>query len=207
MSTYIVRHGQTVKNLANVIQGQEDSDLTELGRRQADNIRTVFTSVRLDWIVSSDLRRALQTCAGVAENHGLEIQEEPLLREQHWGEYQGKRMEDVLPEYFNVGHELFIDPPGGESLEELAARARAFWSSYSPRFEGRNTLLVSHGTFIQVLLLVIEDDSSRLRSHRETIPNGSIAVVERNTKPGHPQWSVTANVDYQHFVTDRIAND
>ena len=192
MCVYLVRHGQTISNLNDIVQGQSESDLTELGCRQAEGTRDRLKPVHFDRIITSDLRRAVQTAEIIAQDRNLEIKRESLLREQHWGDYQGKKMSVVLPEWKYDKPEHYIDPPGGETLADLADRAREFWRLHEAGFEGKATLIVSHGTFLGVLLLAVLGDSIPPEHPRNPLPNGSITLLKKN--PGATAWNVTYDV-------------
>jgi 2,3-bisphosphoglycerate-dependent phosphoglycerate mutase len=69
VTVVFVRHGETQENRDKVIQGQMDSQLNELGRRQADAVAFALRDVPFTRALSSDLSRAkhvctFQTCAG-----------------------------------------------------------------------------------------------------------------------------------------------
>ena len=57
----MLRHGQTEYNAGNRMQGQLDTELSELGREQAVGAAEVLAKRQPLVVVSSDLRRALDT--------------------------------------------------------------------------------------------------------------------------------------------------
>src|SRR5690606_39621881 len=85
----LLRHGQTEWNAADRMQGQIDTDLTELGRRQAKEAARELVSRNAIAIVSSDLRRAHETALAFADHTDVPITVDPRLRETHLGEWQG----------------------------------------------------------------------------------------------------------------------
>src|SRR5664279_1147846 len=89
ITLYIVRHGQTVDNLENRIQGHTDSPLTKLGVRQAEAVADRLASENFSAIYSSDLGRAIHTAEIIAAKHDLPVQPTPLLRELNLGVAQG----------------------------------------------------------------------------------------------------------------------
>ena len=58
---YIVRHGQTDWNVQKLLQGQQDSALTELGITQAKELQETLREIHFDGIFSSDLLRTKKT--------------------------------------------------------------------------------------------------------------------------------------------------
>ena len=61
MELYIIRHGQTFSNIKNIIQGQTEGELTELGKKQASLLGKKLSKIKFNEIYCSDLNRAKQT--------------------------------------------------------------------------------------------------------------------------------------------------
>jgi len=124
---YVIRHGETPWNVTGRYQGQLDPPLNEKGRRQAQATAAKLTSVGFEAIYSSDLARARQTAAALAEKTGLPVSLDPRLREIHQGDWQGVLIDDI-----RAGWRAELDgwenrpwkcpPPGGESLQQMQAR-------------------------------------------------------------------------------------
>ena len=85
----MLRHGQTDFNLGSRMQGQLDTELTELGRAQAVAAAEVLAKLQPLLIVSSDLRRAYDTAVALGERTGLRVRVDDRLRETHLGDWQG----------------------------------------------------------------------------------------------------------------------
>ena len=67
MRLYLVRHGQTSWNVEQRAQGHTDIPLDEEGIRQADMLGHSFAGVGIDRVLSSDLKRSVQTAEQMAE--------------------------------------------------------------------------------------------------------------------------------------------
>ena len=61
MRVYIVRHGETVDNVSNTIQGQQNGLLNENGVEQAGRIADELKSISFDYKICSDLGRCVNT--------------------------------------------------------------------------------------------------------------------------------------------------
>ena len=92
---YLVRHGQTVDNVRQILQGQEQGQLTEEGIRQAEETRDKLKDEPIDVFVSSDLKRAEDTCRIIAAPHHKEVETSPLIRARDWGDCAGKYSPDL----------------------------------------------------------------------------------------------------------------
>ena len=91
----MLRHGQTEFNAGSRMQGQIDTDLTDLGRAQALAAAEVLATRQPVLIVSSDLRRAYDTAATLGRCCGLPVRKDPRLRETHLGDWQGLTHQQV----------------------------------------------------------------------------------------------------------------
>lgn len=133
---YLVRHGETVDNARQLMQGQSQGCLNDTGREQATALRDELQSVTFDAIVSSDLRRAVQTAEILAAPHHLSVITTPLLRERDWGDFTGRFIPDLRGLDF---------PANVEPLEQLLARARRFLDFIRHNYPGQRVLAVGHG--------------------------------------------------------------
>lgn len=84
---YLVRHGETVDNVNQILQGQTPGMLNDKGREQAHEVALRMKDAKIDAFVSSDLCRSIETCEIIAEPHGMQVRTTPLLRERDWGKF------------------------------------------------------------------------------------------------------------------------
>ena len=123
----LLRHGQTEYNAGNRMQGQLDTDLTDLGREQAAAAAEVLAKRQPLAIVSSDLRRAFDTAAALAERSGVPMSVDTRLRETHLGDWQGLthlEVDDVAPgARLAWRDDARWAPHGGESRVDVAERS------------------------------------------------------------------------------------
>lgn len=123
----LLRHGQTASNAEGRMQGQLDTDLTELGRRQAVAAAGALADREPLTIISSDLRRARDTAEALSVATGVGVETDPRLRETMLGEWQGLTHTEV-DAYMPGARLRWRDapewaPPGGEARVDVAARS------------------------------------------------------------------------------------
>ena len=119
---YFVRHGQTVWNVENKICGATDSKLTELGHQQAiDTGKEILRlNIKADEILYSPLSRAKDTALHISQMTGIPAREEPRLKEQNFGKYEGTPRHG---DEFEAAKREFVNRyDGGESMLQLAQR-------------------------------------------------------------------------------------
>jgi probable phosphoglycerate mutase len=123
----LLRHGQTEYNANSRMQGQLDTDLSDLGRDQASAAAEVLAKRQPLVIVSSDLRRALDTATALAERCGVPVDVDTRLRETHLGDWQGMthlEVDAVAPgARLAWRDDARWAPHGGESRVDVAARS------------------------------------------------------------------------------------
>ncbi len=145
-----VRHGQTEWNVRRLEQGQLDSPLTELGRRQAAALAEALADQGIQAIYSSDLGRARQTADTIAARLGLPVHDEPRLRELGLGILEGRTLADFASDHPAEAAALEAnDPdyalPGGESFRQCYTRAVACVQEIAAAHPGGVALVVTHG--------------------------------------------------------------
>ena len=133
---YLVRHGETVDNVNQIMQGQTQGQLTENGIRQAEEVRDNMASVDFAAIIASDLKRSVDTANVIAEPHNLEVVQTPLLRERDWGGFTGRYIPELKGEKW---------PDDIETLENLLSRAGEFIAFVKKTYPGKKVLAVGHG--------------------------------------------------------------
>lgn len=164
MLQYLIRHGESVSNVEERVQGQADVDLSELGRRQAARVAArsrelVASALGNDspWeIWSSPLKRARHTAEMIAAAVGLPLHIEERLCELHAGIFQGHLWADLetqFPEAVAQWRSGDVDYqiPGGESRAELAARGHEALQTLAAR-NVSGMIVVAHGGVLTAAL-------------------------------------------------------
>jgi broad specificity phosphatase PhoE len=145
-AVYLARHGETEWSLSGQHTGLTDLPLTERGERNARRLGERLRGMHFVRVYASPLQRARRTCelAGFGDVAVVD----PDLVEWNYGEYEGRRTEDILKE--RPGWQLFRDGcPGGESVAQVGARADRVLARLRP-LTG-DVLLFSSGHFLRVL--------------------------------------------------------
>ena len=91
----MVRHGESESNKENIFTGQMNTELTELGLRQAELAAEALKNVHIDRIYASDLTRAYNTGLPIAKSHGLMIEKNENLREIFAGDWEGLGFDEI----------------------------------------------------------------------------------------------------------------
>ena len=153
----LVRHGETVHNVARITQGWSDSELSERGRGQVLQLAERIQAMKPTALYSSPLGRAISTAQAIADATGLEIVPLDDLREMNYGRWEGRAFLDIRKEDEEIYKRWIVDEhcpcPEGESHVDVRTRlGRVFESLNSER-----PVLVSHGTAIRIGMTALLD--------------------------------------------------
>lgn len=145
MRIYLVRHGETVLNCRKCYYGFTDAPLNENGIKQAESLRSFFSAMDFDYIISSPLKRAADTARIVTGAEAEEITLDERLMEQNFGIFERHTCEELLskyPEEFDAWNRDFSDYriDGGESFRDVRNRVEDFAASLPT---GRGSILLA----------------------------------------------------------------
>ena len=161
----LVRHGETEWNRVERFRGRADVPLNATGLAQAEATgRRIAADASLPggWqpaaVYSSPLARAAKTAEAIAGHVGAPVQIHPGLADIDYGQWQGltpgeakERWPEMVDAWYNAPHTARI--PGGETLDDLRARAMAAVNELAARHAGQSIVLVGHTVVNRVILL------------------------------------------------------
>ena len=155
---YLARHAQSEGNLSGHFQGITDAPLTPLGLRQAAALGARLSSLPLDAVYASPLRRAAQTAGALAAPQKLDVITHPDLIEISGGVMENLHFSDLLARFpkefvrFDQQPHLFEGIEGGESVVSVYKRMIKAMEAIAARHPGGNLAIVSHGCPIRCFL-------------------------------------------------------
>ena len=174
----LLRHAETANPL--IFHGAEsDVGLSERGRRQAESIAPLLAAHAPQVLVSSAMRRAVETATPIARACHLELRIEPELHERRVGALSGTPTRDVRASgRTRCGAGWPAIPPSrrpapNPSTTSIAAYCRC-GSALTTEHAGQTIVIVAHGIVCRVLLLSLLPDYSIRDWHRIGIDNVAI---------------------------------
>jgi uncharacterized phosphatase len=207
MKIYLVRHGLSIGN-KNHIHQFPDSSLSEEGQAQARAIAERVKNLPINFIYSSNIARAQETAKLIAEKskHKIETWEE--LREikrpsqilgKRGDSAEAKKFEEAMKDNYKNPYFKYSDE---DSFSELKERAEKVLNHLVEKHTGENVLLVSHGTFIKMLVSFVVFGKNLtpeifwdLREHTYA-ENTGISIVEHTPERG---WRLLTFNDISHL--------
>ncbi len=152
---YFMRHGEDIKGY---VGGWSDIPLTNSGRKKViETAKWLKENLKINKIISSDIKRAIETAEIVKDVLGIDFEICNTLREQNKGTLTGKLSESLTIEEKNMLDFQEIDTlfPNGESLEDFHKRIKDNWSFFTNLQD--NTLIITHRGVINSLYYILND--------------------------------------------------
>ena len=189
---WLVRHGESTWNTLGLAQGHCDqARLTWLGLRQARAVAARLSGRPAGALYASDLRRALETAAPLAETLGLAVTRDARLRERCLGVLEGAPTAAIGPAANGLRGDQVVDPDacteGGESLRNFYWRVAGFanelagWCRAMEAERAREIVVVAHGGTLRMLTAYLRGIPVE-RMRWEPLSNGCIM----RSPPGWP---------------------
>lgn len=146
---YFIRHGQTQWNAIRRMQGQWNSDLSDLGREQAAVNGQFLSGVGIDYMVASPLDRTQQTATIIGRALSLDYSLDDRLKEWDCGDWSGEMYAEISQRWPQEYADWQAEPfdyrgPNAENYPDMIARAKPFLAQLmATQFE--RIAIVSHG--------------------------------------------------------------
>ena len=153
---YIIRHGQTDWNIEHRIQGKTDIVLNTEGIKQVELITQKIANLKIDSIISSDLKRAYMTAQIINEKFNKTIKADKRLREFNFGTLEGITRDQITQEIwkkFDENSKQF----NAETKKEVFNRIKSFIDDIKSKNLNKNVLVVTHGGPIRMINYYIDN--------------------------------------------------
>lgn len=158
---YIFRHGESTYNVLGKIQGRtNDSELTEKGKQQAQKVGRVLRDKKIEVLISSPLKRAVQTAEIV--NKFIHA---PMFFDEHFTEVNVGIIEGL---HYKEAIALYADDyakwknkdnkypdfcfEGGETRRQVKERVFAGLSKWAEDPSYQKIAIASHGIMISQMM-------------------------------------------------------
>jgi broad specificity phosphatase PhoE len=202
-----LRHGRSIANQEHLVQGQQDSPLSETGVEQVRALATLWKSegVNFDHIISSPLERAAMTARIIAETIKAEIEPNESWMERRYGNAEGMKYSEF--------RELLNKNPRpspyksafgtGESEWDLFLRASSAIQELLKRPPG-HYLVVSHGGILNAALQSILGVSPSSPIVRTIIRFDNTGHTKVTYDDFTQMWRINYTNDRRHLISSGL---
>ena len=178
--------------------GRSDPPLSQRGSETAERLAANLGAIApVSRIVTSPLRRAVQTAEPIARVIGSPLVVDARWRETDFGEAEGLTFDEVQRRWPELARSLLagdadIDWPGGERHRDLVPRVESAWADLVSDFGAGRAIVVSHGGPIMVVLRLVSPGATPVSA---TLEPGSIVRLGRSARDGwRPLHAVAATL-------------
>lgn len=183
LEIYIVRHGKTLFNEKNMVQGWSDSPLTKEGMRQASQVGKNMRSIPFSLAFSSPSERAMDTCQAIISKDVPMILDK-RLKEMNFGYLEAEDNSQLWvgkPDRFDELVKVGWVEEGGENEKMVMERIASFFEMLASHYENEVILIASHGLWIDFALKYFEKEAYAFHA----IENCSVSKVIYDEKGYH----------------------
>lgn len=158
LNLVLIRHGEIDSNVAKIYSGRSGEPLNSRGRVQAEQAAAQLTGQPIVALITSPLRRAVETANIIGNSLNLSPQVSAHFNELRMGPWEGlseQLVESTYPDEFALWNARPADLAleGRETLDELRSRVLAGLLDLQGRHGASQVAIVSHVAVIRVLML------------------------------------------------------
>lgn len=158
VTLYVIRHGETEWNVANRVQGGQDSSLTAQGIKDVLRLKDQLDGLTWKAVYTSPRERALHTAKLLYEQQNQIIQDH-RLREMSLGSFEGMTWKEIrtknrLQYYYYWNKPDRFTLPCSERFIDVKKRVKQFLKHVKETYEEGNILIVTHGVIIKIIQLI-----------------------------------------------------
>ncbi|MCP1225063.1 histidine phosphatase family protein [Sebaldella sp. S0638] len=184
LNIYFVRHGETLWNKEERIQGELDSPLTIKGIEDIQKLAGNLSGVEFDEVYSSELGRAYET-ASILSDGRHRIKRLKEFNEKNFGDWQGMEIKEIYRKYPMQAEFYFNDIKNynnkeinAESLEHALRRFVLGVRKIVKSLRTGNVLVVSHGTILKLFFNYIDNKDVNELNEKDLMENTSFRVLK-----------------------------
>jgi broad specificity phosphatase PhoE len=206
---YLARHGETTWNKIGRYQGRQESELSDLGKRQGAALGAHFAHLAAAGarvptrVIASPMLRCTATAQYTASLLGLPLETDERLIEIAHGTWEGRLRDELEANDPQRYHDWRNDPAhvsfeNGETLLEVDARWRDFAASLQDTTQ--DMLILSHDAVLRVAILAATD-APLDRFWDVRAENGAFARLQAD----RPQWTLIEECFVEHLDDARAS--
>jgi len=178
MKLILTRHGETIENKKNIVQGNKlQGTLSTLGIKQAEKLAQRLKNEKIDQIYSSNLKRASDTAKIIAKYHkNTKIEHVSELQEIDHGSQTG------TTGFKNHEENIRNLPKDAESFENLQKRLKQMVDKAYKKYPKGTVLFVAHGHVNKSVLTIMQNKKPKELLDCDTPINTAISIFEIKEK-------------------------
>ncbi len=156
-TVYFIRHVQAQGNVNRTFQGSTDTEVSEGGKIQLDNLTQKFSDISVDAVYSSPLKRAAKSADAVRGNRDVPLVLDDRLREFNAGVWEGQsftRLTEDYPDLRDIWDNRMWEfkVEGSEDMGAVTDRVALALRDILKDNVGKTVVITSHGCALRMLI-------------------------------------------------------
>ena len=153
-----LRHGQAENNTKKILAGRTPGvNLTEEGKKQAEQAGKMLQSLNVSAIYSSPIDRAVQTAEIIKKHCNIEFKTDDRLIELNMGQFTMMPYQEIFNKYGNVFLKFYsgseeVSENGVETFTEVKKRINEMVNFVINNHKNENVVLVTHMDPIKAMI-------------------------------------------------------
>lgn len=190
MRLVLARHGETLENKKGILQGWREGGLSSKGKKQALLLARRLKGTKIDFIYTSDLKRALETAKIISKHNGsIRVIADKRLREKKYGKLEGTKVSEERIDEVDWGDYTKENKKANiEKNEDFFYRVKGFYTSLIKKHPTKTILIIGHSGSILMLQLAMQGITAKgLKTCKGKIKEQSFTGLSefQITKNGH----------------------
>ena len=155
LDIYLCQHGRTQLNVEGRLRGRLDPELDLVGLTEARDLAALLGQLSPTRVITSPLRRAVQTAEPIAAAAGVAFEADQRLVDRSYGEFDGHLVSELAETYGRPSA-----APGVEPTADLVARASAVLAEVVAGTPSGPVVVITHDAVIRYVLAALTPDYS-----------------------------------------------
>jgi broad specificity phosphatase PhoE len=174
-----MRHGTTVWNEKQIIQGRSQNMLSKSGKNIVEKRAREYKDENFDFIFASPLKRTMQTANIINKEHNKKIIKDNRLIEIDQGVFAGRKAKSLTNEE-KIIKQNFLKEYGLESYESVLNRTKNFLEYLTQNYKNKDILIVTHNIVASFMYKLLINEPINLKENTPVniFNNAEIKMVE-----------------------------
>lgn len=143
MNLYVMRHGTTIWNEKNIIQGRSHNRLSKSGAEHTERVAQEIKDIKLDAIICSPLMRTVQTAKIINNYHNVKIIKDDRLIELDQGVFTGRNKAGLTLQEMELKR-VCEKSTRAETYADCFTRVKEFVDNLKADYDYENLLVITH---------------------------------------------------------------
>lgn len=167
MKLYVIRHGQTIVNIKELVNAWNNIGLNKVGKKEASLASNEIKRLHIDLIFCSPLRRTKQTCKIINKNM-IQVVFDKRIIERNSRSMQFKKITKINREEWYDTNKMIVYK-NSEGFKSILERVGKFIDDIKEKYTDKTILIVTHGDVCKAIYSYLNNinDAKKISSFKQ----------------------------------------